>query len=265
MRKPRQAARREPRSQGAPVRRVGRPKPTGGTRPLGIATVDDRVGQTALKLVLEPICEADFHDGADGHRPTRDAKQASVAMRDDRYHRAWGVVESDCTPYCTSMPHRKLGRRMTRRIADGSLRKLLQQPLRGGGPDQGQGGPTQGGVPHGSPLSPLSSHLSLPLMAHLWHRRGAPERRGATLPRYADAAMLGGRSSPPPGLAALEASAKRRDGPLNRDQPHGTRVPEGGEFLGFTCVTRPRPRRGTNTRSRFPAQSAHQQMRSRLP
>jgi RNA-directed DNA polymerase len=72
----------------APVRVVEIPKPNGGTRPLGIATVEDRVVQTAMKLVLEPIFEADFHDCSYGYRPKRNARQASLAIQDDLYQRA---------------------------------------------------------------------------------------------------------------------------------------------------------------------------------
>jgi RNA-directed DNA polymerase len=93
------AALRAKRYRCAPVRVVEIPKPNGGTRPLGIATVEDRVVQTAMKLVLEPIFEADFHDCAYGYRPKRDAKQASVAIREDLYNRAWGVVEIDFKSY----------------------------------------------------------------------------------------------------------------------------------------------------------------------
>jgi group II intron reverse transcriptase/maturase len=167
-----QEALREKRYQFAPVRLVEIPKPKGGTRPLGIATVEDRVVQTAMKLVLEPIFEADFHDCSYGYRPKRDAKQASVAIRDDLYNRAWGVVEIDFKSYFNSIPHRKLVRLMTRRIADGSMLKLIKQTLRVGVKDQGQVVPTTVGVPQGSPVSPLYSNIYLNLMDQLWHSRG---------------------------------------------------------------------------------------------
>jgi retron-type reverse transcriptase len=92
----------------APVRVVEMPKPKGGTRPLGIATGEDRMVQTAMQLVLEPIVEADLHDCSYGYRPQRAAKQASMALREDLDNRAWGVVEIDCKSYCTSIPPGKL-------------------------------------------------------------------------------------------------------------------------------------------------------------
>jgi group II intron reverse transcriptase/maturase len=259
-----QEALREQRYQFAPVRVVEIPKPKGGTRLLGIATVADRVVQTAMKLVLEPIFEADFHDCSYGYRPKRDAKQASMAIRDDLYHRAWGVVEIDFQAYCTSIPHRKLLKLITKRIADGSLLKLIKQTLKVGVQDKGQVVPTRMGVPQGSPISPLYSNIYLNLLDHLWHSRGYPVKLGATLHRYADDAILVCRKSPQPVLAAFEAIAKRRDLTLNRDKTHVTRVTEGFEFLGFHFVKRRSPRSGKNAIYIFPAKSAQQKVRNRV-
>jgi retron-type reverse transcriptase len=139
-----------------------------------------------MKRVLEPIFEADFHDCSYGYRPKRDAKQASLAIREDLYNRAWGVVEIDFKSYFTSIPHGKLIKLITRRIADGSMLKLIKQTLKVGMQDQGQVKPTTVGVPQGSPISPLYSNIYLNLLDHVWHRRGYPAKLGATLHRYAD-------------------------------------------------------------------------------
>jgi RNA-directed DNA polymerase len=259
-----QAALRERRSQCAPVRRVEMPTPQGGTRPLGIATGKDRVVQTAMKLVMEPMYAADLHDCSYGYRPKRDAKHASTAMRNDLYNRAWGVVESDFQASVTSIPHRQLMILIAKRIADGSLLKLIKQTLQVGVRAKGQGVPTKVGVPQGSPISPLSSHISLNLRDQLWHSRGSPEKLGAPLHRYADDAMLVCRRSPQPVLAAFEAIATRLARSINRDKTHGTRVTDGFDCIGCNVVKRKSPRSGTNTIDIFPAKSAQQQMRNRL-
>jgi RNA-directed DNA polymerase len=255
---------REQRYQFAPVRVVEIPKPKGGTRPLGIATVEDRVVQTAMRLVVEPIFEANFHDCSYGYRPKRDAKQASLAIRADLYHRAWSVVEIDFKSYFTSIPHRKLMMLITKRIADGSLLRLSKQTLKVRVYEQGQVVPTKIGVPQGSPISPLYSNIYLNLLDQLWHNRGYPAKLGATLHRYADDAILVCRSSPQPAHAAFEAIAKRMDLTLNRDKTRVTRVIDGFDFIGFHFVKRKSPSSGKHTIYTFPAKSAQQKIRNRL-
>jgi len=157
-----------------PVRRVDIPKPKGGVRPLGIATVEDRVVQTAMKLVIEPIFEADFHDCSYGYRPQRDAKRASLAIKADLYNRGWGVVEIDFKSYFTTIPHDKLLTLIRERVVDGSMLHIISQSLKVGVEYQGKVEPTTVGVPQGSPISPLYSNIYLNLQGPRLAQQGIP-------------------------------------------------------------------------------------------
>jgi hypothetical protein len=184
---------------------VESPKPKGGTRPLGIATVEERVVQTAMQLVLEPIFEADFHDCSYGYRPKREAKQASLAMRADLYNHAWGVVEIDFKAYFTSIPHGKLLQLITKRIADGSRLKLIKQTLQvelwkgTGSTDE------DWGAARLSHLAVVQQHLPQPARSTL-AQPGYPAQPGSTLHRYAEAALLVGRKSAKPARRPLRRS-----------------------------------------------------------
>jgi group II intron reverse transcriptase/maturase len=247
-----------------PVRRVDIPKPKGGTRPLGIATVEDRVVQTAMKLVLEPIFEADFHPCSYGYRPKRDAKMASQAIKEDLYDHAWGVVEIDFQSYFTTIPHDKLLKLIKQRVVDGSLLRLIKQSLKVSGAYQGQVAPTVVGVPQGSPLSPLYSNIYLNLLDQVWHKRGYPEKVGATLHRYADDAILVCRHSASQALQAFEAIATRMALTINRDKTRITKLTEGFDFLGFTFVKRRSPTSGKMAIYIFPSKAAQRRVRQRI-
>lgn len=247
-----------------PVRRVDIPKPKGGTRPLGIATVEDRVVQTAMKLVLEPIFEADFHDCSYGYRPQRDAKEASRAIRNDLYQGAWSVVEIDFRSYFTTIPHDKLMILIKQRVVDGSMLRLIKQSLKVGVAYQGKIEPMTVGVPQGSPISPLYSNIYLNLLDQVWHRRGYPEKLGATLHRYADDAILVCRLNAKQALEAFEAIAQRMGLTINREKTRITKLTEGFDFIGFHFVKRRSPNSGKLSIYIFPSKQAQRNIRRQI-